>query len=208
MLSRLSTDTLREVWRTGLIALLMLLWGCASGPPAPADGDATTIPPQARTLYEQAAAAMAAGDKVDAELRFQEFLLRYPDYPGAHVNLAILHAQAGDDAAAEERIEAALALDAAHPAALNQLGMLRRRQGRFEDAEAAYRQALAADPDYALAHYNLGVLSELYLQRLEQALTHFQRYQELTGEDEEVGRWIIDLERRVAANQRTANVTE
>ena len=35
---------------------------------------------------------MAAGDFVDAELRLKEFLLQYPDYPGAHVNLAIIHA--------------------------------------------------------------------------------------------------------------------
>ena len=32
--------------------------------------------------------------------------------------------------------------------------------------------------------------------------------QELVGEDKQVERWITDLTRRVAANQRTANVTE
>jgi hypothetical protein len=59
-----------------------------------------------------------------------------------------------------------------------------------------------------LAHYNLGVLNELYLQRLDAALQHFERYQALAGGDRQVEKWIADLKRRVAANQRTANVAE
>ena len=35
-----------------------------------------------------------------------------------------------------------------------------------------------------------------------------RRYQELVGEDAQVEKWITDLTRRVAANQRTANVAE
>lgn len=213
MWSRRFTDIAQLRGVLAGFALAGLLAGCAGMPgagapvaDAPAAGPA--IPADALTLYEQAAAAMAAGDDIDAALRFQEFALRYPDYPGAHVNLAILNARAGDEAAAEASINAALALDPTHAPALNQLGMWHRRAGRFEEAEDAYLQALASDPDYALAHYNLGVLNELYFRRLEAALEHFQRYQALSGEDEQVGRWIADLERRITANQRTANVTE
>ena len=86
--------------------------------------------------------------------------------------------------------------------------MLLRRQGKFRDAEAAYLKAVTARPDYALAHYNLGVLNELYLQRLDNALVHYEKYQSLTGEDKQVEKWITDLKRRLAASQRTANVTE
>ena len=71
---------------------------------------------------------MATGDFVDAELRFKEFLLRYPAYPGAHVNLAIIHSLNDNSAAAQAAIDAALALDANHPAALNQQGMLYRKK--------------------------------------------------------------------------------
>lgn len=205
----------------GLLPLLVcvsLAAGCASAPnigdSAPPDDPASEavtareIPPEVLTLYEQAVAVMAAGDLVEGELRFEEFLLQHPGYPGAHVNLAIIHAANGNDSAAEESISRALALDPGHAAALNQLGMLRRRQGRFLDAEAAYMKAVTAHPDYALAHYNLGVLNELYLQRLDAALRHFERYQELGGDDEEVARWIVDLTRRVSASQRTANARE
>ena len=151
---------------------------------------------------------MAGGDYLDAELRFKEFLLQYPEYPGAHVNLAIIHANNANDAAAQASIDAALQLDPNNPAALNQLGMLLRRNGKFLEAEVAYLKAVTVSPEYALAHYNLGVLNELYLQRLDQALHHFEAYQAIVGEDKQVAKWITDLTRRVAANQRTANVAD
>ena len=159
-------------------------------------------------MYEQAVAEMAAGDLLDAELRFKEFLLQYPDYPGAYVNLAIIHVGNDNDADAQAAVDAALAIDPDYAPALNQQGMLLRRNGKFLEAEAAYLKAVTASPDYALAHYNLGVLNELYLQRLDSALQHFERYQQIVGDDEQVEKWISDLQRRVAASQRTANITE
>lgn len=206
-------------WRllTGLVASLLLA-ACASGPsPSPAaggraaaaaDGAERIVPPQAQTLYEQAASSMAAGDLIDAELRFKEFLLQYPEFPGAHVNLSIIHTENGNLDAARAAVDAALGIDPEYAPALNQSGVLLRKNGNFSEAEAAYLKAVTVAPDYPLAHYNLGVLNELYLQRLDAALQHFQRYQELAGEDEQVARWIVDLQRRVAASQRTANMTE
>lgn len=190
--------------------VMLVLAGCASAPPVDPDAPKAVreIPADIRTRFERAAAVMAAGDLAEAERQFEEFLLQYPDYPGAHVNLAILHAMQQNDREAEACLMQALELDPVHPAALNQLGMLRRRQGRFEEAEAAYLKAITADPGYALAHYNLGVLYELYLQQLEPALQQFERYQELSGEDERVAKWIVDLQRRVGATQRTANASE
>lgn len=193
----------------------LLTGGCASAPTETATSDSpggrasvTEIPAGVQTLYEQAVAAMAAGDAIEAELQFRAFLLQNPGYPGAHVNLAILLAGKGDDEAALEHIRAALTLDPQHAAALNQLGMLERRKGRFLEAESAYMKAVTASPDYALAHYNLGVLNELYLQRLDSALAHFERYLEYGGEDEQVSKWVADLKRRIGTFERTANVTE
>ena len=199
-----------------LLAMLaaLSLTACAGLPTGnkqaalPADSAAQVMPAAAQTLYEQAVSIMAAGDNIEAELRFGEFVLRFPEYPGAHVNLAILKARGGDDLQAEASIQAALALDSEYAPALNQLGMLRRRQGRFDEAEDAYLRAVEVQPDYALAHYNLGVLNELYLQRFEAALLHFERYQSLAGDDKQVDKWITDLKRRLESNQRSANVTE
>ena len=200
-----------------LLAALLLAAGCASGPradsspPADAAGQATAGPvavPEALTMFEQAAAVMASGDAAEAELRFKEFLMRYPQYPGTHVNLAIIYTGKGDDASAQAEIDAALAIDPNFAPALNQQGLLFRKNGKFLEAEAAYLKAVTASPEYELAHYNLGVLYELYLQRLDEALRHFEDYQELVGSDEQVEKWITDLRRRVAATQRTANAAE
>ncbi len=213
MLLQRFTDGL-VVLRLPLLAAVLVLSGCAStGPNSTGSSKARTtatadVPAQALRLFELAAGVMARGDFEDAELRFKEFLRRYPDYPGGHVNLAIIHINNGDEVAAQADIDAALALDPTYPAALNQQGMLFRRNGQFLEAEAAYLKAVTASPDYALAHYNLGVLNELYLQRLDSALRHFEQYQSLVGDDKQVQKWIVDLRRRVAANQRTASVAE
>ena len=219
---------LQRLTRTSLMAaglgLMLAFAGCSGSSPTRESAEsqqrsdaelavegelaAPVIPAEALTLYEQATAVMAAGDYVDAELRFKEFVLLYPDYPGAFVNLAIIHANNENDPETRAALDAALALNPDHPAALNQMGMLLRRNGNFLEAEAAYLKAVTVSPDYALAHYNLGVLNELYLQRLEVALNHFETYQSLVGEDKQVAKWIADLTRRVAANQRTANVAE
>jgi Flp pilus assembly protein TadD len=209
-----SPQSIERLQALAMALAVLALAGCASGPkPAEAEADVESaevreVPPEAMTLYEQAVASMAAGDLIDAELRFQEFLLQYPDYPGAHVNLAIIFSERGDFVAAENALTDALIIDPGHAQALNQLGMTLRRQGKFEAAESAYLKAVTASPDYALAHYNLGVLNDLYLRRYDKALTYYERYQALVGEDQQVTRWIADLKRRVAANQRTANVTE
>ena len=209
---------LRRLTRLQALVLAGILAGCASSGPPPGSHDTVAgpadevgeaaIPARALTMFEQATAIMAAGDFLDAELRFKEFLLQYPTYPGAHVNLAIIHVNNGDDAAAARSIDAALAIDPEYAPALNQKGMLLRRNGNFSEAEAAYLKAVTSNPDYALAHYNLGVLNELYLQRLDVALQHFELYQALVGDDRQVEKWIADLRRRVAATRRTANVAD
>jgi tetratricopeptide (TPR) repeat protein len=207
--------------RLTLLGLALAVSGCASNGPKADDADrgrveqsaagdprAAEVPPEALTMYEQAVAVMASGDFLDAELRFKEFVLRHRSFPGAYVNLAIIHANNDDYDNARAAVDAALAIDPEYPPALNQLGMLYRRNGNFLEAEAAYLKAVTADPDYALAHYNLGVLNELYLQRLDSALQHFERYQEIVGDDEQVEKWITDLQRRVSASQRTVNIAE
>lgn len=213
---------LRLILAMAIVACTSVLAGCGSSPQKSASSDNVEIvigpdgqpiqrrvvPPQAQTMYEQAVAVMGTGDFLEAQLRFQEFLLKYPEFPGAHVNLAIIYASNGDDQGAENSITDALILDPENPAALNQLGMLLRRQGKFSASESAYMKAIGAAPNYALAYYNLGVLNELYFQRLDVALQHFERYQALTGDDAQVEKWISDLKRRIGADQRSANVTE
>lgn len=211
--------------KVAALATILALSACASAPEADVSGPETidgagvkgelidtdnprVVPSGAATLYQEALESMVVAEWSDAERRFKYFLHQYPDFPGAHVNLAIIYATRDDLHAALNSINNALRIDPEHARALNQLGMLLRRQGRFTEAEAAYLHAVDADPDYALAHHNLGVLNDLYLRRLEIALEHYEQYQELAGKDREVSKWITDLQRRIGRRQSTARLSE
>ena len=169
---------------------------------------ASPIPEAAAAAYQRALAAMRAESWLEAELELEQLTLEHPSYPGPHVNLALvyLHDARRDDA--REALERALGVEPGHAAANTQLGILLREDGKFAEAEQAYRRALATDPEYPLAHYNLGVLLDIYLRRTAEALEQYELYQaSLTEPNETVGRWIIDLRRRVG-NGEAARVAQ
>jgi Tfp pilus assembly protein PilF len=166
------------------------------------------IPEAAAAAYARAVGAMRTENWLEAELELEQLTLEHPEYPGPHVNLALvyLHDERRDDARAA--LERALAIDAGHASANTQLGILLREEGEFSAAEAAYRRALESNPDHGLAHYNLAVLLDLYLRRTAEALEHYEAYQASLGEpNETVARWIIDLRRRVG-NADAARVAQ
>jgi Tfp pilus assembly protein PilF len=166
------------------------------------------IPEDAAAAYERALAAMRAENWLEAELELEQLTAEQPAYPGPHVNLAIVYLRDGRRDDAREALGRALAIEPGHAAANTQLGVLLREQGKFTEAEEAYRRALASDPEHALAHYNLGVLLDVYMRRTAEALEHYEHYQaSLTEPNETVGRWIIDLRRRVG-NGEAARVAQ
>jgi len=208
-----------------LLSIVLVLQACGTSGPTRSDAgarevpsvDAATadgvgmepVPERAIQAYDRALAAMLNGDTTEAELELEQLILEYPEYPGPHVNLAIVYRQSGRATDAREALERALALDDNHAAAHNQLGILLRSEGDFAAAEAAYLRAIAADPDYALAHYNLGVLLDLYLRRPEEALEHYERFQGMLAEpNQQVALWIIDLRRRLGVPGDAARVAQ
>ena len=217
-----------DMVRARLVVALLLagLAGCSTAPPdrpekaqsaalseapsAPAEQlPPVEVPERAQLSFQRAVDAMRRGDVTEAELELEQLTLAYPDFAGPQVNLAIIYRQSGRIEAAEAALKKALVLNPSHAEAFNQLGIVMRQQGRFEEAEQAYRDALAVRPDYALAHYNLGVLLDLYLKRPDEALPHYQRYQELSPEpDKMVGKWIIDLQRRLGVIKTTTRVAQ
>jgi tetratricopeptide (TPR) repeat protein len=150
---------------------------------------------------------MRSADWVAARVELEQLIAEFPAFPGPYVNLAIVLRQDERAAEAESALEQALEIAPDHPAANNEIGMLARRRGEFDAAEAAYRRAISSDPGYALAHYNLGVLLDLYLRREAEALEQYEAYQALVpAPDEEVGRWVVDLRRRLGMTDETARV--
>ena len=166
------------------------------------------VPEAATAGYTRAVAAMRAQNWLEAELELEQLTHDHPDYPGPHVNLALVYLNDGRRADARKELDLALEADPGNATANTQLGILLREDGQFAAAEAAYRRALETDPDHALAHYNLGVLLDIYLRRTAEALEHYEAYQEsLDVPNETVGRWIIDLRRR-AGNGGGARVAQ
>jgi tetratricopeptide (TPR) repeat protein len=172
-----------------------------------ADRAAADVPEDALRSYERALAAMASQNWIEAELELEQLLLEHGGFAGPYVNLAIVLMQDGREEEARAALDEALALNPAHPAANNQLGILLRQRGEFDAAEAAYRRAIEADPQYAIAYLNLGVLLDLYLRRQMEALEYYELYQDLIAEpDQQVGRWIIDLRRRLGVTGNAGRV--
>jgi predicted Zn-dependent protease len=168
------------------------LAGCASAPVDEATDSALV------GRYADAVALQRAGELDGAGRRFDALTNDYPDRVEPRISLALVHRAAGEDAAAEALLEAVVAEFPDSAVAWSELGILRRRGGRLAAADEAYRRALAADPEYALAYRNRGILLDLYLDQPGEALAHYRRYVELTG-DAEVGRWVTELELRLPA---------
>ena len=199
----------------GIGAAVLLASACGTSGPvqqlevAEEEALALIVSPAAEADFAAALDAMASDDPVEAELRLEQFVLEYPQFPGGFVNLAIVYGRDGRYEAVRAALDQALALEPMHASANHQLGILLREQGEFAAAEQAYLRALETAPEFALAHRNLGILLDLYLHKPSEALQHYRRYQELIAEpDAIVGRWIIDLERRVGTADDAARLAQ
>jgi Tfp pilus assembly protein PilF len=126
---------------------------------------------------------------------------------GPYINMGIAYMKLGDIPEADRAFRRALEMNPKNPVVLNLLGMLQRAKGQFEDAERFYKSALATYPDYPYAHLNMGILCDLYIHKVDCALSHYQKYLQLSsGEDKQVSMWIADLKRRGKATVKRAGI--
>lgn len=176
-------------WTSRLLLLgVAFLSGCTTlSPGAGASGD----------KFSRALDAMQSVEYQRAEGLLVSINEREPDHAGVWANLGIVLSHLEREQEAVQALEQAITLNPDLAAAHNELGILHRRAGRLSQAETAYRNALEADPDYAIAHRNIGVLYDLYLANPDKALEHYQQFIELDDSDDQVEKWILELERRV-----------
>ena len=156
---------------------------------------------QAQQLFNDAIAAMAKKQWPQAENLLTRVTTQYPNLSGAYLNLGLVYQAKGELDKAEQALNQAVAANANNLDAYNQLGILKREAGDFAAAEEQYKKALAIWPFHPASHRNLGILYDLYMGKSEQALQHYQAYQQLLPEpDKLVNGWIVDLERRLGAS--------
>lgn len=213
--------------RFGLaVVLIGLLAGCATAPetdaptelvdaseaaapsalpegpvtPNPYEQMDVSVSAEARAAFDRAIEAMQSEQWDQAEQRLLAMTEQYPVLSGPWVNLGKVYAKTERPDEAVVALEKALELNPNNLDAYNHLALLKREAGEFDQAEAHYRQALEVWPFHARTHLNLGVLLDLYLGRGKEALLHYRAYQQRQEEmDRQVAGWIVDLERRLAA---------
>jgi tetratricopeptide (TPR) repeat protein len=139
---------------------------------------------------------MRSGNNTEAELEFKQVALQFPQLSAPYVNLGILYRKTGRLELSEDSLKTAVEHNDGSAVAWTELGATQRLRGEFPNAAASYEKAIAADPNFAAAYRNLGVVSDLFLGDPERALTAFERYKELTGEEKPVSGWIAELRQR------------
>ncbi len=167
-----------------------------TGAPAPAPVH-PEVSPAARADFERAVNVMRGGNLNEAELEFKQIALQYPQYAAPLVNVALIKRKQGELAEAEQLLKTAVARESGNAVARTELGATQSMRGEFKDAADSYHGAIAADPRYAPAWRNLGVVQDLYLGDPHSALTSFEQYKQLSGEDKPVSGWIAELHQRL-----------
>jgi len=139
-----------------------------------------------------------------AQTHWENFIQQNPQASGGYLNLGITLVEQNALEEALDIFEQGISKNRDNLDLYNQSGQLLRRLGRFEEAKLRYQAGLAQWSQYAPLHLNLGILYELYLGQLDRGLYHYQQFQQYSEKpDKKVGKWIIDLERRLK-QQKTA----
>lgn len=114
----------------------------------------------ARTLCDQGADYLLAGQLDEAMRCLSESVRLDPTNPVAHYRLGLLHSDSGRPAAALAAYDTCLRLDSNYAKAHNNRGSVLQVLGRTDDAFLAFERALQLDPGLEPPYVNLGHLLE------------------------------------------------
>ena len=165
------------------------------------------VPDTVKVAYENALQSMKAGNHRQAIQQFKRIASDQPKLAGPHTNLGMLYLKDNQLEQAMQSLQKAVELNPASTIAHNYLGIVYRNLGRFDDAEKAYLRALEINSNYDYAHLNLGILYDVYKSDSQKALSHYQKYLQLSDQpDKTVEKWIVDIQRRSTAETRSKEV--
>jgi tetratricopeptide (TPR) repeat protein len=161
------------------------------------------VPAGAARLFRKATQALEDKRYDRAEPILDELIVQLPDFSSLHTNLGIVYANTSRTEMALVSLNRAVELRPDDCAPKVQIGLLERQLRDFQAAEKTYLNCVRGDPNYAPAYLNLGILYELYMGRLPEALSAYERYQALSP-SKRVASWVKDLHRRVDTEKQLA----
>lgn len=130
----------------------------------------------------------------EAKKIFTEFIEKRPGLAGAYFNLALIAIQNNEPEEAFKFVNTALDKNPNLAQALNLLGFLEQEQGKIQQAEKHYLEAIKNKDDYAIAHYNIALLYDVYLQNINKAIFHYEKYMKITNnKDKKTADWLEHL---------------
>lgn len=149
-----------------------------------------------RSRYKKAITLLNRNKLDEAKEIFLEFKSERPELAGPHANLAVIALKNNEPEKALELVKLALTKNPKLPQALNLLAYLEQISGEIKSAEKHYKEAIENKDDYAIAHYNIALLYDVYLQDVESAIPHYERYLKLiNNKDKNTADWIEQLKR-------------
>ena len=149
-----------------------------------------------RSRYKKAITLLNRNKLDEAKEIFLEFKSERPELAGPHANLAVIALKNNEHEKALELVKLALTKNPKLAQALNLLAYLEQISGEIKSAEKHYKEAIENKDDYAIAHYNIALLYDIYLQDVESAIPHYERYLKLiNNKDKNTADWIEQLKR-------------
>lgn len=144
--------------------------------------------------FQQGLGALDNYEDIKAQRIFQKFIQHYPDFPGAYVNLALIHFRKEEYAQALKLVNIAIEVNDQFAESYHLKAQLLLIDGEIHQAKDNYLTAVKLKPDHLNAHYNLALLYDIYLQEIALAVKHYEKYVSLLiAPDERTSEWINHL---------------
>jgi tetratricopeptide (TPR) repeat protein len=198
--------------------LVILLAGCASSPSKkdeaatddqqqqaavstneqPMESSANAgVDPQLQGFYKHGLILLKSKSYKPALTHWLQLSVKYPDYPGIWVNLALAQYYTQNYQDAQSSLEKAHAINSEFCPTFAVSGLVSRELGEFSKSETSYLNAIACDSSNPDLHRNLGILYDLYLRKYDQAVKQYKLAKAYSKvPDPNLDIWIKDLETR------------
>ena len=154
------------------------------------------VPADARADYDNAMHLLESSQYEQGIALLIKVTRRAPTAAAAYVDLGIAYERTGDLDKALVTLSHAIELNPRQLVAYNELGIVFRRKGDFVAARQNYERALGVYPGFHYARLNLAILCDVYVGDLKCARDNYAAYQQLVPSDQQVAKWIDDLNAR------------